>query len=355
MPSRQDEPASSSSPPLKAHIGGPSAASWPPPPTASKALSSYNDDQRERKDAIDKQACHHSPTSRPSADVEQLEGMLLHKRERLLTEEADLDLTKSAGLYLASEPRSETTPAKPRVVLNLSRSAPSSACMFGVGLAFALEYMDTSVKTPRRRRALPRRARACGYPAERRHAAPTPADSSPDAEAYRILRTNIEFNRRNANANCITVVSGGAGEGKSTTLTNLAFVCAQGGYNVLLIDADLRRPRLHTLFDTSNAVGLDQLPHHRRAVWKKSWCSRRPIDNLYFLPSGVLPADSCRHPELSAHVRPHRRCEEPLRPRAHRLPAYPRRQRRLCARERSRHDHHRRAASQAAASRCCCA
>ncbi|MDB6073848.1 MAG: Capsular exopolysaccharide family, partial [Verrucomicrobiaceae bacterium] len=154
---------------------------------------------------------------------------------------------------------------------------------------FALEYMDTSVKS------LDDVERFLGVPV----LAVIPKDVgvlhrtsgfSPDAEAYRILRTNIEFNRRNANANCITVVSGGAGEGKSTTLTNLAFVCAQGGYNVLLIDGDLRRPRLHTLFDTSNHVGLTN--YLTTDVQLEDVVLKTQVDNLYFLPSGVLPADS---------------------------------------------------------------
>jgi capsular exopolysaccharide synthesis family protein len=247
-------------------------------------LSEFN--KSERKDAIDKQASAVSYQT-AKADVEQMEKQLLDKRDRLLNEEANLDITKSAA-YIGQKAEMETTPTKPRVMLNLTLGA-IMGLLFGVGLAFALEYMDTSVKTiddVERFLGVPVLAvipqnvgvlhRASGF--------------SPDAEAYRILRTNIEFNRRNANANCITVVSGGAGEGKSTTLTNLAFVCAQGGYNVLLIDADLRRPRLHTLFDTSNAVGLTN--YLTTDVQLEDVVLKTPVDNLYFLPSGVLPADS---------------------------------------------------------------
>jgi Mrp family chromosome partitioning ATPase len=68
---------------------------------------------------------------------------------------------------------------------------------------------------------------------------------SPDAEAYRILRTNVEFNRKTPDANTLTLISGGPGEGKSTTLFNLACTCARGGYSVLVVDADLRRPSQH--------------------------------------------------------------------------------------------------------------
>jgi capsular exopolysaccharide synthesis family protein len=113
---------------------------------------------------------------------------------------------------------------------------------------------------------------------------------SPDAEAYRILRTNIEFNRKSPDANCFSVVSGGAGEGKSTTMVNLAYICAQGGYNVLLIDADLRRPSLHTHFDVSHATGLTN--YLTTDIRLEDVVIRTPVENLFFLPSGLLPADS---------------------------------------------------------------
>jgi polysaccharide biosynthesis transport protein len=130
---------------------------------------------------------------------------------------------------------------------------------------------------------------------------------SPDAEAYRILRTNIEFNRRSADANAITIVSGGAGEGKSTTLVNLAYICAQGGYNTLMIDGDLRRPKLHTFFDINNSVGLTN--YLTTALMLEDVILQTPIENLYFMPSGILPADAAgilnsrRMSELIADVK----------------------------------------------------
>jgi capsular exopolysaccharide synthesis family protein len=113
---------------------------------------------------------------------------------------------------------------------------------------------------------------------------------NPDSEAYRILRTNIEFHRKSPDANCLTVVSGGAGEGKSTTMANLAYVCAQGGYNVLLIDADLRRPSMHRHFDVSHTHGLSN--YLTQNIRLEDVVVRTPVENLYFMPSGLLPADS---------------------------------------------------------------
>ena len=178
--------------------------------------------------------------------------------------------------------------------------------IFGLALAFLLEFMDTSVKS------IEDVERYLGVPV----LAVIPKDVgmlhkesglSPDAEAYRILRTNIEFNRKSADANAITVVSGGAGEGKSTTLVNLAFICAQGGYNTLMIDADLRRPTLHNHFEINNSVGLTNYLTTDLAL--EDVILQTPIENLYFMPSGILPSDAAgilnsrRMSELIADVK----------------------------------------------------
>jgi polysaccharide biosynthesis transport protein len=179
-------------------------------------------------------------------------------------------------------------PVSPNVTLNLVLGAVVGL-IFGVGIAFFLEYLDTSVKT------LEDVERYLQVPV----LAVVPKDvgvlhkqsgMSPDAEAYRILRTNIEFNRKNPEDNAITVVSGGAGEGKSTTLVNLAYICAQGGYTTLMIDADLRRPRLHTFFDINNSVGLTN--YLTTELMLEDVILQTPVDNLYFMPSGILPSDA---------------------------------------------------------------
>ena len=192
------------------------------------------------------------------------------------------------SIVVHEEPQISQTPVSPNVTLNLVLGAVVGL-IFGVGIAFFLEYLDTSVKS------LEDVERYLQVPV----LAVIPKDvgilfkqsgMSPDAEAYRILRTNIEFNRKNPEDNAITVVSGGAGEGKSTTLVNLAYICAQGGYTTLMIDADLRRPRLHTFFDINNSVGLTN--YLTTELMLEDVILQTPVDNLYFLPSGILPADA---------------------------------------------------------------
>ncbi len=192
------------------------------------------------------------------------------------------------SVYIHDRPVVSDRPVSPNVPLNLILGAVVGL-IFGVGIAFFLEYLDTSVKS------LEDVERYLQVPV----LAVVPKDvgvlhtmngQSPDAEAYRILRTNIEFNRKNPEDNAITVVSGGAGEGKSTTLVNLAYICAQGGYTTLMIDADLRRPRLHTFFEINNSVGLSN--YLSTNLMLEDVILQTPIDNLYFMPSGILPSDA---------------------------------------------------------------
>lgn len=252
---------------------------------AQKAeLEKFN--QASKTEALDQQAGL-SDYIAAKRQLEELENLLLKLKERYAEEKSGLDLVKSpATIFAKAEP--EPKPAKPNILVNLALGGVLGL-MLGVGLAFGLESLDTTV------RSIDDVERFLGVPV----LAVIPRDVgvlhrstgfTPDAEAYRILRTNIEFNRKNPNANCITVVSGGAGEGKSTTLTNLAFVCAQGGYNVLLIDGDLRRPRLHTLFDVSNNRGLTN--YLATQVPLEEVVLQTQVENLFFLPSGLLPADS---------------------------------------------------------------
>ena len=191
-------------------------------------------------------------------------------------------------ITIQQDPKIGEKPVSPKVTLNLILGAVVGL-IFGIAIAFFLEYVDTSVKSLEDVEKFLQVAVLAVIPKDV-GVLHKQSGMSPDAEAYRILRTNIEFNRKNPEDNSITVVSGGAGEGKSTTLVNLAYVCAQGGYTTLMIDADLRRPRLHTFFDINNSVGLTN--YLTTDLMLEDVILQTPVDNLYFMPSGVLPADA---------------------------------------------------------------
>lgn len=109
---------------------------------------------------------------------------------------------------------------------------------------------------------------------------------APASEAFRTLRTNIQFSSLDKPLHSLLVTSTVPDEGKSTTLANLAVTMAQAEQRVILVDCDLRRPSLHTLFNCSNDVGLtsmilsqdDELPLQETGV-----------PGLSLLPSGPLP------------------------------------------------------------------
>ncbi|HTB83951.1 MAG TPA: polysaccharide biosynthesis tyrosine autokinase [Candidatus Sulfotelmatobacter sp.] len=176
-------------------------------------------------------------------------------------------------------------PVKPNKPLNIAMGLVFGFIM-GIGLAFFIEYLDTSVKTiddvERTFQApvlgvIPQNI---GYLIEE-------GSESKHAEAYRVLRTNLLFSRQDEKLNTIVIVSAGAGEGKSTTTLNLATVFAQAGNRVLIVDSDLRRPTLHKLFKVANNLGLTNYLLKQNTLVEIVQTTQVP--NLDFMASGKLP------------------------------------------------------------------
>lgn len=111
---------------------------------------------------------------------------------------------------------------------------------------------------------------------------------SPAAEAYRTLRTNLYFSSLDRSLETLVVTSAAPGEGKSTALSNLAVTLAQGDKRTILVDADLRRPSLHTLFDLGNSQGLTTMAVEDHALAAPPLADTG-VENLWLLPSGPLP------------------------------------------------------------------
>ncbi len=111
---------------------------------------------------------------------------------------------------------------------------------------------------------------------------------SPISEAYRTLRTNLDFAGLDRALKTLVVTSAGVGEGKSTTLANLAVVSAQAGRRVILVDADLRRPTLHEIFGLDNRVGLTTAMMDEAALASPPF-QPTAVEGLSVLTSGPLP------------------------------------------------------------------
>jgi polysaccharide biosynthesis transport protein len=110
---------------------------------------------------------------------------------------------------------------------------------------------------------------------------------SREAEAYRSFRTTLFHTTKNTTDKIIQFTSAEPGDGKSTTAANVAIAIAQSGKKVLLIDADLRRPKVHTLFGLSQDVGLTDVLLHE-IDWPNAVRPTR-LDNLFVLTAGLCP------------------------------------------------------------------
>jgi polysaccharide biosynthesis transport protein len=187
-----------------------------------------------------------------------------------------------------AKPSPLNQPVSPRVTLNVVLGA-LVGLIVGVGLAFFIEYLDTSVKTiDDVERAL--QSPVLGVIPQHVGNLLDLGPESPHAEAYRVLRTQVLFSRKDDSYKTLSVLSGGAGEGKSTTLFNLATIFAQSGDRVLVIDSDLRRPSIHKLLHADNNHGLTSVLLKQKTLAEVIQHTKLPT--LDFISSGKLPSSS---------------------------------------------------------------
>ena len=111
---------------------------------------------------------------------------------------------------------------------------------------------------------------------------------SPVSEAYRGLRTSLMYTNLKNNSNIILVSSSGPGEGKTTTIANLAITYANVGKKTLLIDSDLRKPVMHKVFGLEKSVGLTSFLTNSKEKFEKI-VNKTNIENLDIICSGVVP------------------------------------------------------------------
>jgi capsular exopolysaccharide synthesis family protein len=192
------------------------------------------------------------------------------------------------------------------------------AFFLGLCLAFCLEYFDSHVKTPEQIKT------ELGLPflglvplISSPTKSPTPlvrvegtsdrSDVPPGfGESFRKLRTNVRLSLPEVTAQPLLVTSAGMGEGKTLVASNLATTLALSNHRVLLIDADLRRPRLHKVFGVAQEPGVSNLlvgqANASQAIRKTD------VEGLHVLPSGALPPnpsellESKRFTDFLAHV-----------------------------------------------------
>jgi len=193
-----------------------------------------------------------------------------------------------------------TSPIRPQPIRSTLLAA-AVGFMLAAGIAFLIEYLDDTLKTPEDvEREL--NLRVIGLVADMNsgekkngnngtpkiHVAEQPR--SPVSEAFRTLRTNLEFSDVDRPLRVIQVTSAGPAEGKSTVAANLAQVMSQGNKRVILLDGDLRRPSVHKQFNIPNRAGLSEILRGKMTVADAvhRW-SQNGSKEMGIVTSGSLP------------------------------------------------------------------
>ena len=228
------------------------------------------------------------PFNKAQQEFELQRSIMNALKSRIAQEGITLQVPRTP-VEIVDSAEESSRPVSPNLILNVLMSI-FIGLGSGIGLAYFIEYLDTSIKTAddvERWIELP----VLGLIPQKVRPLIEEGPDSEHAEAYRVLRTNMAFSDSGGpRKGAFAVLSGGAGEGKSTTAFNLAYVCAQQGEKVLLVDADLRRPVQHTILGVSNRFGLTNVL--LRDVPVEETIKTTSVPNLHFLPSGRLPRTS---------------------------------------------------------------
>lgn len=221
----------------------------------------------------------------------------------LLDRMRQVDLTKDTGvtnIRVVEQASVPTRPFRP----NRQRSLAVGlmlGLMLGLGLAYLHEWMDDTVKTPddiEHRLDMPvlglvpemqsNGVAGDGFPGMALHTLNSPF--SPTSEAYRSIRTNLYFSGSREESRAIVVTSPGPDEGKTVTACNLAITLAQDGRRILLVDSDLRRPKIHVAFGLKRSPGLTNILVEGREVEDVVTVPEDPdgkkLENLHVLCAG---------------------------------------------------------------------
>jgi len=238
---------------------------------------------------------------------ETLNSLIARQNEMALsTRLQDLDVT-SSNIRVVDRAQPPTAPFKPSTRLNLLVGLVLGVGI-GVGLAFFLDYIDNTISSPAQLEGLtslpllamiPRHGeRASSLTRMRRRGAPQAVESldhvasrqgrTRAAEAFRELRTALLLSSPGAPPRRTMVTSALPEEGKSATAINLAIVLAQLGRRVLLVDTDLRRPRLHKAFGVANGQGVSTVLTGLEEQ-APSLVVPSGVESLDLLPSGPVP------------------------------------------------------------------
>ncbi|MBE0540810.1 MAG: polysaccharide biosynthesis tyrosine autokinase [Verrucomicrobia bacterium] len=256
--------------------------------TAKEEADKWTKVVEEAKQADREKAAKSRPYFDKKRELDEAQRFRQILSMKIVSEGIDMSLPKDTVVEIVDRAQPGLRPVRPNKPVNIALGV-IIGLVVGVGLAFFIEYLDTSVKTiddverTLQSPVLGVIPQNVGYLLDE-------GMESPHAEAYRVLRTNLLFSSKSEKANSLAVVSAGAGEGKSTTVLNLATVFAQSGQRVLVVDSDLRRPTLHKMLRVTNNLGLTNYLLKQNTLEEVIQTTSQPT--LDFMASGRLPSSS---------------------------------------------------------------
>ncbi len=216
----------------------------------------------------------------------------------LLKSQQDFRLAVSRSedsITISAPPEVPQVPVRPNKAMNTLLGAVVGL-LLSFGVAFLIEYLDDTVKTPedvQRVMDLATMGTVVRFPtleASQDEIVAINSSLAPYTEAYRSLRTNLQFSLLRESPVTLVVTSAEPGEGKTTTLANLGAVWAQMGKRVILVDTDLRRPKLGQLFGLPSEPGFTDLLLDKKQTIE-ALLRETKVPGLRILTSGKVPAN----------------------------------------------------------------
>lgn len=240
--------------------------------------------------SLNKKAVQYGVLKRQAESSRQMYDLLIRRfKETSLTEEM-----KIGNIRIIDRAEVPTKPIRPRKKLNILL-AMAIGLITGVFIAFFLEYLDNTIKAPddvKTQLGIPFLGPVPLFAASNNsgqipNVVTVYSPKAVASESFRGIRTGILYSSADSTPQTILVTSASPGEGKTSCASNIAAVMAQSGGRILLLDCDMRRPKLHRLFGVNPQVGLSSVLV--KVGQLKNAIQPTGIKNLDIIPCGPAP------------------------------------------------------------------
>ena len=258
------------------------------------SLKAALDKQKRESLDLNQKAIDYGVLHRDAESARQMYELLINRfKETSLTQDM-----KTGNIRVIDPAEVPRDPVRPRKRLNILL-AIIVGLVTGTGLAFFFEYLDNTIKLPEDIKRYLHIPYLGPVPAIAMDSGGNPHDEekpefvtmhspkSTSSEAYRRIRTSILFSSAENQPQVIIVSSAAPGEGKTITTTNLAITMAQSGSRVIILDCDMRRPKVHKIFGISREIGLSNILVGGCKV--EEAIVHTQIPNLDVIPCGPIP------------------------------------------------------------------